>query len=468
MKVLGLKPKTLTFYLLTEMKNKALSIAVILIIIWIIGIITDFDKLANKKPNPEYQEYIAKYKSQTEQKYNAIIEQLSNEYHIQFNEQKAIKTDECIGSNFEGAQVKLAGIQVYDSIFRQKNKKPYYSYFCNGAKLDPDHPMYGLPDIEITVGPVSYYEPEKTALESLVKLGIDNKPKPYRTYKKRVITDSLGLQNKFIEMQLWLTTFKVNITVIADRDKPQIDPDEVSLNEKIYPGYWYKDSRKFISMNDLEHKEEYKNHQYSDISFVLEVNPNASPWYIKTDNVQNETPDIAVGAVFCQQLVKHPEDENNIHLQTYKGMAAPLYHKAFDDNENISGQLDKSVQDLVNDLENIKNENIWNKKYYVKLYSANIGSRQKGLFGTKKFDEQVEYTFLMPLFIVGSWDIQLPSDILPEMEAPKPYYRSFSLKNLLPKWGIGFGSWLSGFGITLIVILLIIYLFPSLLKRFLS
>ena len=41
-------------------------------------------------------------------------------------------------------------------------------------------------------------------------------------------------------------------------------------------------------------------------------------------------PDIAVGAVFCQKLIKHPKDENNIHLQTYKGMAAPLYHKAFE------------------------------------------------------------------------------------------------------------------------------------------
>ena len=447
------------------MKNKILWAIAIIAIIWIAGIIIDFDELANKKPNPAYQEYIAKYKAETEQKYNDIIDQLDDEYRIQFDEQKSIRVDDCIGSNFEGAEVKLAGIQVYDSIFRQKNKKPYYTYHCNGAKLDPDHPMYGLPDIEIAIGPVSYYEPEKSALESLVKLGIDNKPKPYRTYKKRLITDSLGIQNKFIEMQLWLTTFTAIITVTADRDKPQLDPTEASLNEKIYPGLWYKDSRKFVSVNDLEHKEEYKNHLYSDITFVLEVNPNASPWYIKTNNIQTEMPDIAVGAVFCQQLIKRPKDENKIHLQTYKGMAAPLYHQAFEDDVPLSDNLDESIQNVMNDLENIKNENIWNKKYYVKLYSANIGSRQKGFLGTRKFDEQVEYTFLMPLFVVGSWDIQIPSEILPEMEAPKPYYKRLSLKNLLPEWGFSFGKWITSVLIIFIVVLIFLYLSPSLLAK---
>lgn len=450
------------------MKNKIRIGVIGFAMIWITGIIIDFDQLANKKPNPEYQEYVANYKAETEQKYNEIIDQLDDEYKIQFNEQKSIRVDDCIGSNFEGAEVKLAGIQVYDSIFRQKSKKPYYTYNCNSAKLDPDHPMFGLPDIEIAVGPVAYYEPEKTALESLIKLGIDNKPKPYRTYIKRLTIDSLGIQNKFIEMQLWLTTFKVNITVIADRDKPQIDPTDASLNDRIYPGYWYKDSRKFVSMNDLENKEEYKNHLYSDITFVLEVNPNASPWYIKTENTQTEMPDIAVGAVFCQQLIKHPEDENKIHLQTYKGMAAPLYHKAFENDNPLSDDLDKSILSVMNDLENIKNENIWNKKYFIKLYSANIGSRQKGLFGTKKFDEQVEYTFLMPLFVVGSWDIQIPAEVLPEMEAPKPYYKSLSIRNFLPKWGLSFGKWISSSVILILIFLVILYFFPGMLKRFFS
>lgn len=450
---------------LVNMKNKILAGIFILCALWIIGIVIDFDDLSNKRPNPEYQEYIAKYKAETEQKYNDIINQLDDEYRIKFNEQKSIQVDDCIGSNFEGAEVKLAGIQVYDSIFRQKSKKPYYTYHCNGAKLDPDHPMYGLPDIEISLGPVAYYEPEKSVLQSLVKLGVDSKPKPYKTYKKRLIIDSLGIQNKFIEMQLWLTTFTATISVIADRDKPQINPSEASLNAKIYPGYWYKDSRRYISMNDLKHKEEYKNHQYSDITFVLEVNPNASPWYIKTDNMQTEMPDIAVGAVFCQQLIKHPKNENKIHLQTFKGMAAPLYNKAFENDNLISDNLDESVKNVMNDLENIKNENIWNKKYYVKLYSANIGSRQKGFFGTKKFDEQVEYTFLMPLLVVGSWDIQIPSEILPEMEVPKPYYKSMSIKNLFPKWGLGIGKWLSSGLIIVLLVLVVLYLSPKLLGK---
>ena len=447
------------------MKKKILWIIAILALVWITGIITDFDDLAKKTINPEYQVYIARYKAETEQKYNDIIDQLDDKYKIRFNEQKSVRVDDCIGSNFEGAEIKLAGIQVYDSIYRRKSKKPYYTYHCNGARLDSDHPMYGLPDIEITVGPVAYYEPEKSVLQSLIKLGINNKPKPYKTYTKRLIIDSLGIQNKFIEMQLWLTTFSVNITVTADRAKPQIQPSEASLNERIYPGYWYKDSRRYISINDLKHKQEYKNHQYSDITFVLEVNPNASPWYIKTEHTQTEMPDIAVGAVFCQKLVKYPKDENKIHLQTYKGMAAPLYNKAFENDKPLSDDLDESIRNVMNDMENIKNENIWNKKYYIKLYSANIGSRQEGFLGNKKFDEQIEYTFLMPLFVVGSWDIQIPSEILPEMEIPKAYYKSLSLKNLLPKWGLGFGKWLSSGLIIVLLVLVVIYLSPKLLSK---
>lgn len=448
------------------MKTKLITGIIILAAIWIIGIVIDFDELANKKPNPEYQKYIENYKNETQKKYNDIINQLHDDYKIKLDYDKAVKTNDCKVSNFEGAEVTLAGIQMYDKIYQQKNEKPYYTYFCNGAKLDPDHPMYGLPDIEISVGPVSYYEPEKSSWESLIKLGVNNQPKPFKTYKKRLIIDSLGVQNKFIEMQLWLTTFDVVITVCSDRDKPQVNVDEESLNKKIYPGYWYKDSRRLVSVNDLKHKEEWKNHQYSDINFVLKVTPNASPWYIKTEHTQNTTPNIAVGAVFCNQLIKKPEDENQIHLQTFKGLAAPLYNKPFDEEQSLTSDLEESVQTLLNDLENVENENIWDKDYYIKLYSSNIGSRQKGFLGTKKFDEQVHYTFLMPLFVVGSWDIQLPTEILPELEAPKAYYRSLSLKNLFPKWGLGFGSWISSILVLLLIGLVVLYFTPSLLKRF--
>ncbi|HAF30406.1 MAG TPA: hypothetical protein DCG75_15295 [Bacteroidales bacterium] len=108
------------------MKSKIIIGIIVLVAIWITGIIVDFDELATKKPNPEYQKYIAEYKAETEKKYNDIIDQLDNDYRIQFNEEKSIRVDDCIGSNFEGAEVKLAGIQIYDSIFRKKSKTFLY------------------------------------------------------------------------------------------------------------------------------------------------------------------------------------------------------------------------------------------------------------------------------------------------------------------------------------------------------
>ena len=71
----------------------------------------------------------------------------------------------------------------------------------------------------------------------------------------------------------------------------------------------------------------------------------------------------------------------------------------------------------------------------------------------------------MPLFVVGSWDIQIPTEILPEMEAPKPYYQSFGIKNLLPNWGLGIGSFISSTVILILIILVVLYLSPGLLAR---
>jgi len=439
------------------MKPRTIIVTLLItfVTIWFIGIIVDYDELSTKTPNPEYQKYISLQK----QKLNELIAQAGDEGKIAINENAAIRTDKCIGSNFEGAEVKLAGIQVYDSIYRTKTVKPYYTYNCNGAILDPDHPVYGLPDIEIAVGPVTYFEPELSGIESLINFGFSKKPKPHKIYRKPLF-DSTGTQHKFFEMQLWLTTFKVVITVIADRDKPQVESDDASMRAKIYPGIWYKDTRKLISMNDLEHKDEYKNHLYSDITFVLEINPNASPWYIKTDNLQTKQPDIAVGAVICKEILKQPKDENRIHLQTLKGMVTPLYYEPFEQNENIENSAEQFKQ-IENQLTNYTNFDIWNKKYYIKLYSKNIGSRQTGFFGQKKFDEQVEYTFILPLLVVGSWDVQMPWDVMPEMEAPKPYYKNFSIKNLLPKWGLGFGKGLSAVMIITIIGLAFLLFIPK-------
>ena len=58
----------------------------------------------------------------------------------------------------------------------------------------------------------------------------------------------------------------------------------------------------------------------------------------------------------------------------------------------------------------------------------------------------------MPLLVVGDLSVTIPQDILPEWNPPVPYKRSFSLKNLLPRFGFGTGI----ISIIIIVVALIV------------
>ena len=98
-----------------------LFIAAALLAIWVVGVVRDFDKLCKKTPNPEYQNFI----TQQKQNLQRTVEQLTTGEVIRVDGANLYRSDNCIGSNFEGAEVKLAGIQLYDSIYGSKYVKPY-------------------------------------------------------------------------------------------------------------------------------------------------------------------------------------------------------------------------------------------------------------------------------------------------------------------------------------------------------
>jgi len=437
-----------------------MAIAIAIVFLFIYRVIVEFDKHCTKKPNPEFKSYIELQQKQLD----SLLTRMSDEGVISTSNIELQSESRCFTSNFEGAEVLIAGLQHHESIYGDQSQKPYYSYGCNYVLFDPDHPIYGLPDIELKVGPVTYYQPELNGLDKLTGLGLSSEPRPHKVFRKPVY-DSTGKKVSVFEMQLWLTQFKVTLTVVSDRDKPQVNPDHESMMAKVYPGKWYSDTRPLICVNDLKHKEEYMNHRYSDISFILQVNPNASPWYIKNGDRQTLKPDIAVGAVVCNLLVKRPEKENQIHISTQKGMLTPLYMEPFETSLNAIDSGINSMS-LVERLNEYKRLNIWNTKYFFKIHSKNIGSRQSGILWNKKtFDEQIEFTFLLPLLVVGSWDVQLPWEVIPAMEAPQPYYRQFSIKNLLPDWGLGrLGKGISSSIILGLAVLVFILLFPYLRK----
>jgi hypothetical protein len=109
---------------------------------------------------------------------------------------------------------------------------------------------------------------------------------------------------------------------------------------------------------------------------------------------------------------------------------------------------------------------IWNKPFYIKIFFNNIGSWKEGWFlNWRKFDDQVTFRFLMPVFVVGSWDVIVPGEIIPKWEPPKPYYDEFTLGSLFPSWGLGFlGKLFSGGALVVVLIVILALLFPSVLS----
>jgi hypothetical protein len=107
---------------------------------------------------------------------------------------------------------------------------------------------------------------------------------------------------------------------------------------------------------------------------------------------------------------------------------------------------------------------IWNKPYYLKLYFNNLGTWRTGLFNQNEYHDQVNYKFLMPVFVVGSWDIIAPQEILPTWDPPEPYIKKFSLRNLLPFGEMGFiGKLISVILIVGILFIGITLIFPVLI-----
>jgi len=259
--------------------------------------------------------------------------------------------------------------------------------------------------------------------------GKKDTPRPYKTYSKRIIIHDTAdhFSTRLMDIQLWLTTFNVVITVQSTRDQPMLNITEEELDRKIYPKIWYnQNGGGNVSVNDLRRQRENQENLYGDITFSLEINPNASPWYIKLPNAQTERPDIAVAALYCKHFEKKSIEEGKLNISTFAGSAEPLYFTAFekDDTLKFNAELDQTAKQLINELSEVRRNDIWNKPYYLRLHSTNIGSRRKTL-NINQQDDQIRMTFLMPLFVIGSLDVLVPKEIIPAWDPPEPYRRKF-------------------------------------------
>lgn len=366
--------------------------------------------------------------------------------------------------NFEGPQVHIKGIKFHQEFLTSKDIGSRLKHLDGiSAHFDPDHPYYGLPDVKISIKDVRLYNPHKNAVAQFLNFKNDD-PAPYKVYKKR-ITDSLGNSKNF-EMQLWLTEFDVTIDVRPDKDVP-IAIGREEQEATTYPGYWYGSGQSRLNLKALDG--EHKDFRYGDLSFILEIIPDNSPIYVNYDNGITSKADFAIGAIYCQKAVFGNEpDVQRISANVHAGQ--PLFlNNSFDFekmNRKVSGVSENMEENATRFLE-LKAENssnIWNKPYYVKLFFNNLGTWRSGLFNQNQFHDQVSYSFLMPVFVVGSWDVIAPQQALSEWDPPKPFVREFSIKNLLPAWHLGWGGKFAGLLlIGIIAVIALLMIFPGLL-----
>ena len=443
------------------MKHKILFIFIPVLLSYLGFTIYNSTSLSESVDNPEYQRYIEAYRKLTRERMLQTIK--TGEAQSRMGLEYRSAGEQGTTGNFEGPQVLLKGIKFHDEFLTKEDHRLQHIDGVS-AHFDPDHRYYGLPDVKISIKDVRLYEPQQGKISGFLGLNSGSGPKPYKTYKKSLIPDSSGVADRYFEMQLWLTEFEVAIDIRPDRDIPISISDREKENTK-YPGYWYGSGEKWRRLKDL--KKEHQDQRYGNLSFILEVIPDHSPIYVKTGGMSTSKADFAIAAVYCTKaVIGNEKNVQRINTNIHSGQPLFLNHEFdFDKmNENrndFSGNVEINAGKILHARMN-NTEFIWNKPYYIKLFFNNLGSWRSGVLNQNQYHDQVRYSFLMPVFVVGSWDIIPPQEILPQWDPPEPYIRKISFKNFFPFWNMGvMGKLISLIIVAGLLVLICMIVFPG-------
>ena len=413
--------------MLTSFKNKKLFKAIIIAITVIILL---FVFISINSIDDSHQDEISyqEYESLNKDKYLSFKENILNELKSRMNlvDTKGWQNDynshlQMTSSQFEGPQVHIEKLVYRNKEFYRdsvnKNREEFKEFITpftiHGFQFDPDNRTTGKPDIIVSVAPPVPFQENRSRILNNILEKIDGRKDnitPYKTYSKEVysIVDST-IQIEHIKMDLWLTKFEVNISIQSWGIKKEENDDG---------------------------NREIANQRHPPFDLLLRIIPNVSPWYVNDGSSFDKKADMAIGAIYCNEIIKDPKDSRNIGVVPRNvGDALPLIKQTYYNNLN-------NPQEIFNQKDD--NNTIWNKPLYAYISVPSIGSYRTL---SKKGDEMVNFSFIMPLLVRGSWDIQIPSSIVPEYQPTPPYKRKLT-NILLPKWGLG----VFGQGLSLIII----------------
>lgn len=404
------------------------------------------------KQDYSYQEYEKSERDKYTSFKTFILDNLKNKFKLkdskistnQYNSQLGITS-----SQFEGPQVHIEKL-VYnnkeyyqDSVFNKYTKYPEFTKFdIQTIVFDPDHRYLYKPDLRVQVIPPVPYQEKETKVQEFFKYleGDNNTIKSYKTYTKQVfsIGDDSTIHIENINIDLWLTKFTVTIETEGWKGKVKLENgDEVDYN------------RSDREMNDQ---------RLAPFRIILKVFPNVSDWFVNTGNAFDMKADMAVGAIYCMNINNMSKDDPNIGVTPKEfGVPLPLIKQDYYESMVSPAKL-KDVE--------VTDKTIWNKPIYAELAFSNFGTYKK--FLAQGRDDKISFDFIMPLFVRGSWDIKIPTEIVPEYKPTEPYHRKL-FDFLVPKWGLkGFGRSISTVIYLVIGIIALSAFFPAILQNIIS
>ncbi len=427
--------------------NLKFILLLVLAVVLTFRIISENDE-ESLKQDYSYEEFLKSDKERYTSFRQHIITEVKNRFYLSEKERLENKYNhqlEMTSNQFEGPQVHLQEFIYNKTSFsldtvqkylhtNSEKAKGFSRFDIHSISFDPDHHQLYKPDIYVQVVPPKPYEFKEKNLKKFFGYldGGANEIGPYKTYNKEVFTinDDTTISVENINMDLWLTTFSV--TIASD-----------SYTKK-------------IRLQDEDHEKrgnkEYQNQRHLPFTIVLKIFPNVSPWYVNNGSSFDKKADMAVGAIYCSHIRKWPKDDTDIGvIPREAGVALPLIKQDY--------SVDMTADNYF-ELEDSDNT-VWNKPVYATITFTDFGSYTKK-WGLERGDEKITFDFIMPLFVRGSWDIQIPTEIIPEYKPIPPYTRKLS-DILLPKWGFkGFGQTISMMLYLIIGAILLITFFPLL------